>query len=458
MIFVVLFKDHAVAKRTLSLLLVLLLFPISALAQERSAGEADDCRVVQALTVGEQQFRACEDGRIITEAGGEQEIRYAPGTIDALIASEGQIWVLTRQQIATPLSSLTLASRADAAPAPAAPATPQIRGEVLRSENGRVIINLGTEHNLSAGAHIEFFKEHPIELGEAQTTARRETIAVAPVRALSENRAEVLLGLSERVPQGASAQLTTQPTTARKFLPPRQGSLSRTSFTLRPFLALGTLGAGTLSDATIAYQFDAPLTLEAHFEPLAFGLAREANLLAITGTGIVSYDTTAFQIGIGLGATTVNSDLFHLPSTDEPRPEIATALSQKVRLGALDGLHIQMINTFFLSSEAFRYGGTTAQAQIPAGSVGQSSWIVARGGGGYAGHAFGEIGLRVLARGNGDRGSLYFTPTLGAAQLRGIRRVQCVDDPFLPVPEGTICTETISYGGPMIGFQIEWRP
>lgn len=437
--------------------LSLLLAPTPILAQSRPA-DADNCQIVQTLRRGEQTIRACQDGRVILEERNERHVRIAPGIIDALLEHDGQVWVLTRQQIASPLHSLARTQGAEEA-APSAPhPRPELHGEVLESQRGRVIINLGTDDDLEVGTPIEFFEDHPVELGTEQSTTRRETIAVAPIRALSEGRAEILLGLSERVPKGAQARPTSKASTARQLLPPRLGSLTRTSFTLRPFLALGTLGAGTLSDANISYHFQGPWTVEALFEPLAVGLARDANLFAITATGIVSYDTTAFQIGLGLGATTVNSDIFHLPATEKPRPELATALSQKVRLGALDGLHIQVVNSFFLSSSAFRYGGTTAQVQVPAGGVGQSSWIVARGGGGYAGHAFGEIGLRVLARGNGDRGSVYFTPTLGGAQLRGVRRVDCTDDPFFPVEEGIICTDMVSYGGPMIGFQIEWRP
>jgi hypothetical protein len=168
-----------------------------------------------------------------------------------------------------------------------------------------------------------------------------------------------------------------------------------------------------------------------------------------------------------MGATTlVERGAYQILDPDRDKSRLAMAISQKIRLGALDGLHVEVMNAFFLSGEAFQYGGTTARVQIPmavvftVNDVGAASWLVLRGGGSYAGHAFGEAGLRVLVRGDGDRGSLFFTPTVGGGYLRGLQEAPCPDytrESFGADPDA-VCGEPVGYGGPMIGFQIEWRP
>ena len=66
---------------------------------------------------------------------------------------------------------------------------------------------------------------------------------------------------------------------------------------------------------------------------------------------------------------------------------------------------------------------------------------------------YGEVGLRVLLRGSGDRGSLFLTPTIGGGYLFGEKDETC----------GTVagaavtCTRDVSYGGPMVGIGAEWR-
>ena len=76
--------------------------------------------------------------------------------------------------------------------------------------------------------------------------------------------------------------------------------------------------------------------------------------------------------------------------------------------------------------------------------------LFGRGAGGRVGHAFGELGLRVLGFGNGDRGSVIFDATLGFAGLFG------KEDCTKRVDAHVECTR-IDYAGPMVGFGVEWR-
>lgn len=439
------------------------------------------CDISASATLNDTPVVACTDQRILILHADRIESRRASGPIETLLVSNQELWVITRQQNATLLSNLPSARAADASTqadpqpgsSPDASPPPQRSGKsalesatVVESERGTVLVDMGSEHGLESGQLLELYAIEDVQLGRgSQSTQRTRTLAVAPIQSLSDTHAEVALGLNERVPSGALARATQQEPTTSRFTPPRLPNLSRFTVTLRPFLALGTLGAGSLSEASAAYQFSGPWTAEVLIDPLAVGFSQDASLLALIGTAIVSYDTTPFQVGLGVGTTTVNSTAYGSASSDTGTfgAELGLAMTQKVRLGALDGLHLQIVNNFFLYDGAFRYGGTAGSAQVPAGSIGRSSWIVARGGAGYAGHAFGEVGLKVLARGNGDHGSLFFVPTVGLAQLRGAREVDCFSGPEFPgedpVPaQDQTCYAQVSQAGPMIGFQIEWRP
>ncbi|RDV39482.1 hypothetical protein DV096_02610 [Bradymonadaceae bacterium TMQ3] len=441
-----------------------------------SRARAEGCELVASLMLEQGPVLACSDQRVLIFGDGTREVRRASGPIDALLPAEDDVWVITRRQEASLLSGLP--RPAGPATSPEEPALPRpdlppssspdeaLVATVVESQHGSVIVDMGGAQGLEAGQLLELYEIETIRLGDtSESTQRVRTLAIAPIDSLSENRAELSLGVNERVPAGALARPTDQERTTSRLAPPRLPGLARLSFTLRPFLALGTVGAGSLSEASAAYQFKGPWTAEILVDPLAVGFSRATNLLAVIGTAIVSYDTTPFQVGIGVGTTTINSTAYQSGSSDTGGfgAELGFAISQKVRLGALDGIHIQLVNNFFLYDGAFRYGGTAGGAQVPAGSIGKSSWIVARGGAGFAGHAFGEVGLKVLARGNGDRASIFFVPTVGLAQLRGTREVDCGSGPTLPSGEQATsgertCYAEVSQGGPMIGFQIEWRP
>ena len=114
-----------------------------------------------------------------------------------------------------------------------------------------------------------------------------------------------------------------------------------------------------------------------------------------------------------------------------------------------------MHNSFILYSDQFHYGGTVASIQLP---VSERAWMVARGGGGTAGYGFGEVGLRILAKGQGDRGSLFITPVLGGAALHGEKDGRCdVYDDQTQTSSEQPCVETVTLGGPMVGAIVELR-
>jgi hypothetical protein len=110
-------------------------------------------------------------------------------------------------------------------------------------------------------------------------------------------------------------------------------------------------------------------------------------------------------------------------------------------------------NSFVVENEEFAYGGTSGQIQVSLDRLLNDTWLLLRGGGHLAGQAFGELGLRVLARGNGGAGTLFVTPSIGGAGVWGSRESDCPQFQ----PEAVQCFDRVSYAGPMVGFSVEWR-
>lgn len=319
------------------------------------------------------------------------------------------------------------------------------------TDDGTVIVDLGSQQGVKEGAHITFMNEHSVQLaGGDSGIVKHSTIAVGIVTAVSEQHAEVRLGINERVPVSSIARISTDRATHNKWLPPRIDDVWEIAFTLRPFLALDALGGGTLSDASIGYRSHDHWHVMAILEPLAGAASNKRNIAAVAGTVFAGFDTRFFEVGMGAGWSTLNTDTsytFHADgSTTSHDTKSGFALAQLARLGAEDGVHLMVRNQFILYRSAFHYGGSVVQAQLP---LWHSAWIFGRGGGGVAGYAYGEVGLRVLVRGNGDRNSWFLRASIGGA---GVSR----DIPTDCGP-GDPCYTNRSYSGPMVGLGVETR-
>ncbi len=343
-------------------------------------------------------------------------------------------------------------------------------GRVVALRNTGVIVDLGSDDGLAAGDHVELFREIEVQLGDSNTAKRQEQIAVGRVVAATGKRAEVELGRNELVPVGALARPTQRAETASRWLPPRAAGLWEVSFHLRPFLALGSFGLGTVNDASVGWRLANQVHLQALFEPLGFGFADAGNVVAAAGNLVGSYDTRFFEIGLGAGWSAVNNDIGSqqqsalaergINGLDARFHNVRSGLSvaQVARLGSRDGLHLSARNTFLLYKKAFHYGGTVGELLVP---VTERTWLLARGGGGASGFAYGELGLRLLLWGNGLADSFFVSATLGGAGLFGEKKVKCTYyDPAtgMQVEDTTHkCFEPVNYAGPMVGLGFEWR-
>jgi hypothetical protein len=319
---------------------------------------------------------------------------------------------------------------------PVAPTEPRV-GRVIRSEPGQVVISLGSDDGVARGDRIEL----SLAGGgaEEEGALSRESLAIGVVTHVTEQSARVRLGIGEAVGVGALATPTKAFATASNTAPPRVGNIWSLETMLRPFAALDELGAGVLLSATLGRRFAREFHLQAVLDPLAFAdveSSRSEN--AVNVALLASYDSQYFEIGLGLGAQTVNTTASDVP------PGSGLSVAQLIRLGALDGLNITARSSVVLFHSQFAFGGMVGAMQIP---VGRGYWLLLGGGGGDVGYGYGEFGLRALLRGNGHAGSRFLTVTAGGAAVFGDR----VCDEF------NICNNQIQYGGPMAGIGYEWR-
>ncbi|MFO7180330.1 MAG: hypothetical protein DIU78_016635 [Pseudomonadota bacterium] len=316
-------------------------------------------------------------------------------------------------------------------------------GRVIEVGLGEVVIDLGRRHGIRDGHSIELVDTRTEKLG-SERAERRTVLAVGVVTVVAESTSRVRLGLNERVPVGARARLVTTPPTRRRVAPPRIGGFWEIEVMLRPFLALDEFGGGMLSDFSAGYRFESDLHFEVAFRPLAFGTAKDTPAIApVAAFAKLGYDRESFAVGLGIGGQTVDSPDLVTPSGS------GTLFVQAARLGARDGLHLDCRSDIVLFHSRFMFSGFAATGQIPVGDV---TWLVLEGGGGSAGYGYGEIGLRALLRGNGDRGSLFFTGSVGGVGL--FRQVEST----CGSPNATFsCAAPVEYAGPMVGAGVEVR-
>ena len=453
------------------------------------------CTGLSAATDAGRLYVACGDEGLaifsleVPSTPQLEAVRDLGGRVTGFHRVGDEMWVELVRREARPVATLVetlalLPAPAPPAPPPAASPRPKVEaspsdagtpvagaeatgdraaamvGEILEGRGSRVVVGLGREQGLAPGGRVAFFVTRDIPLGGGEVARQDEIVAVGEVVAASADRAEVELGRNEAVPAGARARPTTAASTANRWLPPRAEGLWEFRFNLRPFLALGGLGFGTVSDAAVGVRLEGAVHLEALFEPLGLGLAREGNIIALAGSAVAAYDTRFFEVGLGAGWSALNNEAGRAVEVDEvpvfENVRSGFALVQVARLGAQDGIHLAARNTFLLYDEAFHYGGTVGELLVP---TTDRSWLFARGGGGAAGFGFGELGLRLLLSGNGGRDSFFVSASLGGAALFADREVSCtLPDPGTGQEVRTTCAESFDYAGPMVGFGIEWRP
>jgi hypothetical protein len=373
----------------------------------------------------------------------------APGEVRSLFVHGDQVWMEVAQVEARPVGAPVAGQPLAAVAGPEADRSPPDRswrpphGEVVEMRPGEVVVDLGSKHGLDIGGHVELYTIETVEMG-GQEVSQERTAAIGVIETLSAERARVVLGFGERVDPQARARPTRREVTERFLAPPRQGGLFEIQAFVRPFLPMGEVGFGLLGDGSVTYRGQRHWFVRALVDPVGVGVGGSDTMGAFGGSVLAGYDHPMFSVGLGVGAMQVND-----AASDIARRQLGLALAQSVRFGAIDGLHVEVTNSFVLvdtdvtsgsEPDELRWGSVRISSQIP---VTNGGWLVFRGGGGRPGHRHFEGGLRWAVRGDGGHGSVFLMPTIGGVWLR--RTIGMRDG-------------VAQRAGPSVGLGVEWRP
>jgi hypothetical protein len=255
--------------------------------------------------------------------------------------------------------------------------------------------------------------------------------------------------------------------------PPRRANLWEMSLETSAFIAIGSLGAGVLGSASVAYRFDLPFVVRAEVAP--FGIAGPSTNNGISSasgptplppggssggttsqpqSGTVStgaahllagIDTEFIEVALGFGAASVNQNTGGGTGTPDTS---ALSIAESARIGARDGLALNMESSIIGANHQFNLGYFVSSIQIP---LSRTTMLVIRGGGGPVGFAYGDVGVRALVRGNGGPGTVALTGFAGGASIMVDLCSTNTQSPF------TESCNNSSLGGPSLGGAVEWK-
>lgn len=387
------------------------------------------------------------------EPGQKQSSSRVAGAT-GLFQQAGIVWVVTVETRAVPLSDAPAGGPVlggDVPPPGSTPAQPPMLRSIAHVEsvdNGVARINLGSRDGLSPGSEVRVLANN--DAGEERL------VATGRVRATELDRAVVDLSRGGRVEVG-NRVVPTDREAGLPIAPPRLGGVREVGLVLRPVLPLGTVGVAFVNDAWFTWRFESPWYAEARVSPFGLGWSTDGNPITVAATLAGGYDSRYFSVGLGAGWSMYNADLANYGYSEYAADsgtvsgsfnsvEDTLAIVQEARLGAHDGLSLEVRNTFLLvpeyttvrveddngepvldengyetwknkeTGESFNYGGLALRANIPTGlrtdlfvdaSFGDAGCVVVEG------------GVSTWLRGNGDRGSLGLQVGAGYGQVAG---------------------------------------
>jgi hypothetical protein len=346
------------------------------------------------------------------------------------------------------------------APRPS-PAAARARGVVVNVAGGRVVFDGGAAAGFAVGQRVRVVAQRlvakpDLKSGGMTKAPSGETTAVVDVEEVDETRAMARLGRGDVAAKGDIVEVTDAPLTERLFLPPRAPFSWRAGFHARPFFGLSTSGfpVGAVVDGYVVWTpRDLPLAVIVEASPASFAvLAKELHYPQTLAVG-VTYVTDWFEVGLGGGALVGAEG----PCTDQapgsPRSceqNTGPTFNQFLRLGALDGVHLQWESSIFARSGGFVLGTGRGELAVPV-----SSRVGLFGGGGVGenGWALGEIGVRTMFGGTGGPGTTILSASLGGAGVFDGPGERHEDD----LNPGYVWYVQEVVAGPAVGFGMEWR-
>ncbi|MHB8872895.1 MAG: hypothetical protein ACYC8T_04345 [Myxococcaceae bacterium] len=380
------------------------------------------CVAVAAAAQG-QLHVACEDGRVLTFEAGDRwprlvQERRVEGELRGLFVQGGRVWVEYARVEAQPMGNLpsasaTLSTKA-APPAPTTSPPPPLTWPESSSPTTTfaVLEVLGAEIVVSLGGAQGLQGDQTVEIGEQLPGLDGNHTVVGVAREVSAERAVVQVGFGEEVRVGDPVRLSTRGQTGSTAAPPRSGGIISAGVGSRALLPIGRLGVGGLFDAWATWHAETLFALQLRLFPVGGAVADGATGGLFGGSLEALFDSRYFAIGLGLSAEQYQQYQYQSYYQASSSSGFAFGLTQVLRVGAIDGAQFSARNHLAVLGHGFNFAGLEGGVQIPLSTV---WWLIVRGGGSVAPLGWGEVGMRIAARGNGGAGTLLITPTLGVA-------------------------------------------
>jgi hypothetical protein len=462
---------------------VLALWPATTFAQVRYELDGQTLRVSEATAVrevplgcagvelvmhGGAAWVRCPDGEIVhvvLDPSGDRVERLDVHGAQRLLRVDGELWIrraagVERLVGAAPGApavsegspSLGVPTRPVGPPEPPPPPAPEwpeagavppppaasdgrgpgpIVGNVERVGLGEVMVRLDLGARVQDGDGIAFLAMRDAASGlvfESGAQGTEEVVAAhGVVTAVQERQARVRLQVGAVASVGMRARQVDAP--GLEVFPEIPAGLFSIAFHVRPFIPIGTLGVGLISDVSLRYTFDFGLVIGIDAMPLGVAAANNGDAIAGLGALFVGFANPYFGLGLHVGVSSVRGVW---PMTTNQ----AFVVVPMVMLGSRDGFMLRLRSSAMVLDDQFRFGEFDGSIYIP---LVHGVQLITNGRGGFAGTNFGELGLRMLLQGNGRADSIFFTGTVGFAML--------IAD-----------TPGFSNAGPSIGLGLEWRP
>ncbi len=382
------------------------------------------------------------------------EVRAAPNVVGLFVAGD-KAWAEVRETRATPVDMLARATVAVSV-TPGTPAAPAalVRAtslSVARVAAGTAVVEGAVAAGQSVGMQVRFLRTEEVEVpsmtgaGVERRPVERE-VAGGVVAQLEGTRAIIAVGRGGRVMAGDRVE--TRPYSEdTTYAPARFDGFREAGIVLRALLPVGTLGVALVGDAWLTRGFEGPWYASARLTPVAVGASTDGNVSTAGALVSGGYDTRYIAFGLGTGWTMLTSNPgleTYGADVANPPADLTGALSfvQEARLGARDGLHVDVRNTLVLvptysidptfdyesaslsgdkatlidEGDAFMFGAIAITGWVPTGP--RTDLLVDFASGANGVTSF-EAGVHTWLRGNGDDGSVGLRVAAGYAGIQG---------------------------------------
>ena len=267
-------------------------------------------------------------------------------------------------------------------------------GRVVSIREGLVILRKFPDVTVTAGSRVAFHDEE----GD-------ETI-VGTLEKVNIKTYHVGVSMNEDVRVGDVAYSSTSAESGSLVGPPDGHYTWSVGGQVKPWLGLSGDESGALLEGFVTTRLSERFRLRVAAEPSSPPIGSTPG--ALEAYGALSVVFRWAEVGFGVGAGTAN---FHRPNP----PGIGLLFTPTLRVGSEDGLVFRARSSAVIHRRQAVFGSFRIDVEIP---VAYGTKLLAGGGGGESGYAFGEIGLKKLMVGNGGAGSWFAQVTFGGAGVQ----------------------------------------